>query len=164
MLIAIIATGICLMLLERLFPDQTLPVVRNWWSRVVIVNAFQLGVILLAMFTWDRWFLDWQAFKFDTWPAPIAGFLSYFLVTFVFYWWHRWRHNIPILWLIFHQVHHSPQRIETITSFYKHPLEIICNSLIIGTLNYLILGISFEAASWSMLYASLGEYFYHMNI
>ena len=29
------------------------------------------------------------------------------------------------LWLAFHQVHHSPSRIETITSFYKHPTEIV---------------------------------------
>jgi hypothetical protein len=28
-------------------------------------------------------------------------------------------------WLIFHQLHHSPSRIEAVTSFYKHPIEIL---------------------------------------
>ena len=68
------------------------------------------------------------------------------------------------LWLAFHQVHHSPNRIETITSFYKHPLEIVCNSIIIGSVNFLLLGLSLEGAAWSLLFASVGEYVYHMNI
>jgi hypothetical protein len=45
--------------------------------------------------------------------------MAYFVATFVFYWWHRWRHESAVLWRGFHQIHHSPQRLEVITSFYK---------------------------------------------
>ena len=47
--------------------------------------------------------------------------------TFVFYWWHRVRH-LPGFWVVFHQVHHSPARIEALTAFYKHPVEILTDS------------------------------------
>lgn len=164
MLTPIIIIGVSLIILERVFPDQKLPDAKGWWMRVVIINFFQLGIIYLAYFTWDRWFLEWQFYKLEIFPAYINGFLSYIVVTFIFYWWHKWRHDVNWLWRIFHQVHHSASRIETITSFYKHPLEIICNSLLISTINYFLLGISFESASWCLLYSSLGEYFYHMNI
>ena len=132
--------------------------------RVVIINILQLGVVFLATFTWDKWFLDWRFFEFSGLPDFLGGFLSYLGVTFVFYWWHRFRHDINFFWLAFHQIHHSPSRIETITSFYKHPGEIIVNSLIIGAINYFLFGLTVEAGAWCLLYASLGEYFYHMNI
>ena len=34
---------------------------------------------------------------------------------------------MPILWRTLHQLHHSPKRLEIVTSFYQHPLEIISN-------------------------------------
>jgi len=100
----------------------------------------------------------------ELWSPAIGGLIAYLILTFVFYWWHRWRHTVNFLWLALHQVHHSPKRIETITSFYKHPLEIVLNSLLIGSVNFLILGLSLEGAAFSLLFASVGEYVYHMNI
>jgi sterol desaturase/sphingolipid hydroxylase (fatty acid hydroxylase superfamily) len=94
----------------------------------------------------------------------VGGLITYFILTFVYYWWHRWRHDINFLWLTMHQVHHSPQRIETITSFFKHPLEIVANSLITGAVTYVLLGMPVEAAAWSMVFQAWGEFFYHMNI
>lgn len=163
MLVTIIIAGVLLVIAERIIPDQHLPYVKGWWLRVVIINSIQLAVILVGKFTWDLFFQEKQFLALGLHPI-IGGFLGYVIITFIFYWWHRWRHEINFLWLGFHQLHHSPSRIETITSFYKHPLEIIANSVIIGAVNHLLLGLSVEAAAWSLLYASLGEYFYHMNI
>lgn len=165
MLLYIILIGIIFIVLERLIPARKLPHVKGWWTRVIIINAFQLAILIVGFFTWDKWFENSSIWHFAEHLNPaIGGLLSYFIITFVFYWWHRWRHEINFLWLGFHQIHHSPQRIETITSFYKHPLEIILNSLIIGSINYLVLGLGVEAASFTLLYSSIGEYFYHMNI
>jgi sterol desaturase/sphingolipid hydroxylase (fatty acid hydroxylase superfamily) len=161
----IIGIGLLLIILERIIPDQKLPHVKGWWLRVIVLNIFQIGILFLGKATWDNWFVGVSLLNTsDYFSEPISGLIGYIAVTFFYYWWHRWRHTINFLWLTMHQVHHSPQRIETITSFYKHPLEIICNSIIIGAINFLILGLTIEAAAWSLLYAALGEYFYHMNI
>jgi len=161
----IIGIGVFLMILERIIPDQKLPHVKGWWTRVILINVMQLGVIILGSYTWDKWLQGASLLSFSKEFSPaIGGLLAYLIVTFVFYWWHRWRHDIDFLWLTFHQVHHSPQRIETITSFYKHPLEIICNSILIGSINFLILGLSIESAAYCLLFSSIGEYVYHMNI
>ena len=82
---------------------------------------------------------------------------------FFFYWWHRIRHANGF-WVIFHQVHHSPQRIEALTSFYKHPVEILSDSLLIALLMYPLLGASLAGAFWLNFFAATGEYFYHSNI
>lgn len=161
----IIGIGVFLMILERIVPDQKLPHVKGWWTRVIIINVLQLGIVILGSYTWDIWLKQFSLFSLSTQLSALTGGLvAYFIVTFVFYWWHRWRHDINFLWLTFHQLHHSPQRIETITSFYKHPAEIICNSILIGAINFLILGLSIESAAYCILFSSIGEYVYHMNI
>ncbi|MCH8033782.1 MAG: sterol desaturase family protein [Bacteroidetes bacterium] len=161
----IIGTGIFLMILERIIPDQKLPVVKGWWKRVIIINVLQLGIIILGRYSWDIWLKKVSLFSLSEQLNPIlGGLVAYFIMTFVFYWWHRLRHDINFLWLTFHQIHHSPQRIETITSFYKHPLEIIFNSILIGSINFLILGLSIDSAAYVLLFSSIGEYIYHMNI
>lgn len=165
MLYLIVAIGLGLMALERLVPATRLPAVKGWWVRVAVINTLQLGVVLLGGVTWDRWLQ--RASVFDL-PGAVgelpAAAIAYLILTFVFYWWHRARHEVSALWVGLHQVHHSASRIETITSFFKHPLEILCNSLIIGAIVFAILGLSPHAAAVVTLFCALAEFFYHMNI
>lgn len=165
MTLYILAIGLGFIILERLIPDQKLPIVKGWWSRVIILNVFQLGILYLGKYSWDQWFQNISIFNLsDHVNSFTGGIIAYLLVTFIFYWWHRWRHTVNFLWLSMHQIHHSPQRIETITSFYKHPLEIICNSIIMGIINFMILGLTINSAAWCLLLTAVAEYFYHMNI
>lgn len=69
-----------------------------------------------------------------------------------------------MLWRGFHQIHHSPQRLEVITSFYKHPVEMVVNSIIGSLLVYTLLGLSLEAGAVYTLCTALGEFFYHTNV
>lgn len=151
--------------LERVVPGWRLPRIRTWPLRVLLLNAVQIGVVILAGVSWERWFSSWSPFRLSQHVSPIAGgLLAYFIATFVFYWWHRWRHESDFLWRLFHQIHHSPQRIEVITSFYKHPAEMVMNSLIGSLLVYTVLGLSLEAGAIYTLCTALGEFFYHTNV
>ena len=164
MITTIILLGLILIILERIFPDRILPLVKGWWSRVIVINLMQFGIIMLGMVTWDIWFKTHQFYVIDGYPDFMLGFMAYLVITFVFYWWHRVRHDSYVLWVLFHQLHHSSSRLDKITSFYKHPLEIILNSLLMGSISYLLLGLNVEAVAWTILYSSIGEYVYHMNI
>ena len=92
----------------------------------------------------------------------VEGFIGWFVGTFFFYWWHRIRH-MQGFWEMFHQVHHSPARIEAITSFYKHPVEILADSALAAAILYFLLGCSLEGALWFNFFAATGEFFYHSN-
>lgn len=165
MLGLIIAVFAACFVLERLLPGWVLPRVRTWPARVVAVNAVQLGVVLLAGISWERWLSSWSLFQLSSHLPPLAGGLvAYVVATFVFYWWHRWRHEIGWLWLGFHQIHHSPQRIEVITSFYKHPGEMVCNSILGSVLVYTLLGLSPEAGAIYTACTAFGEFFYHTSV
>jgi sterol desaturase/sphingolipid hydroxylase (fatty acid hydroxylase superfamily) len=150
---------------ERLYPGWRLPNVRTWPLRVLLVNLVQLGVVTLAGLSWERWLSGRSLLGLSAHLGPVAGgLLAYFIATFVFYWWHRWRHEVNLLWLGFHQIHHSPQRLEVITSFYKHPGEMVVNSIIGSVLVYSILGLSLEAGAIYTACTALGEFFYHTNV
>jgi sterol desaturase/sphingolipid hydroxylase (fatty acid hydroxylase superfamily) len=165
MLWYLIAIGLGCMLLERRMPGWKLPAVRTWPLRVVAVNLVQVGVVLLAGVTWEKWLCARSLWHLSAHVSPAAGgVIAYVIATFVFYWWHRWRHESDLLWRLFHQIHHSPRRIEVITSFYKHPGEMIVNSLIGSALVYALLGLSVEAGAVYTACTALGEFFYHTNV
>lgn len=165
MLGIIFAAFVCCFVLERIVPGWTLPTVRTWPLRVLAINAVQLGVVLIAGVTWERWLSGWSLWQLSHHVSPVAsGLIAYFIATFVFYWWHRWRHEVDFLWRGFHQIHHSPQRLEVITSFYKHPGEMVVNSIIGSLLVFAVLGLSAQAAAIYTLCTALGEFFYHTNV
>ena len=153
------------MILERVFPDQALEKVKGWWFRVILLNIIQYGVVLLGYHSWELYLQKWSLFHLgQVFPPALGALMAYFVVSFVFYFWHRIRHDSNFLWLLCHQIHHSPSRIETITSFYKNPIEIMINSLIISTIVYTLFGFGAEEAALLTLYTAGAEFFYHMNI
>lgn len=149
---------------ERAIPGRNWPAVPGWWFRVIVLNAIQVLAVWLAGVLWEGWMKTHRPWSAD-WAGPVGGaFAGYLAITFVFYWWHRWRHEYQFLWNWLHQVHHSPQRIEVITSFYKHPFELISNSLIVSTILYMGVGLSPEAAAGALLLSGWAELFYHWNV
>lgn len=165
MLALLVAIAAGLFAVERLWPANELPKVRNWWARVIFVNVVQLGIVVLAGYTWDNWLRASSLFTLRAHFSPLTqGLIAYFISTFVYYWWHRWRHESKWFWRLCHQLHHSPARIELVTSFYKHPVEITLNSLISAGLVYLLLGYSVEAGAIYTFLTAVAEYFYHLNL
>ena len=152
-------------ILERIIPGWNLPNIKTWPVRVLLINAAQIGVVLLAGISWELWLSSWSVFNLSDSVSPaLGGLIAYFIATFVFYWWHRWRHEFDLLWIGFHQIHHSPRRLEVITSFYKHPGEMIVNSILGSLLVYTLLGLSLEAAAIYTFCTAIGEFFYHTNV
>ena len=139
--IIIIAATALFFLAERLLPGRELPEAPGWYARAAFLNICQLGIVLLAGIAWNRWLQEWSLFHISrAMPAFVQGLLGWFVGTFVFYWWHRVRHDSNFLWRVCHQFHHSPARIELLTAFYKRPVEIIADSVIASALLYSFLG------------------------
>ena len=85
-------------ILERLIPGWKLPQVSNWTIRVIAINFAQLGIVTLAGYTWEKWLSNASLFRLSNYLGSIAGgLIAYFIATFVFYWWHRWRHEVNVL-------------------------------------------------------------------
>ncbi len=162
--VLVLGAGLGMMLVERLIGARRWPVVPHWWPRALALNGVQGIAAFVGPYAWDRW-----------WPRSVEGpfaslglvgeaVVGYLAITFIYYWWHRTRHAVPFLWRWFHQVHHSPARIEIITSFYKHPFEIVTNALLSSAILYVLVGTRPEAAALAVMATGLAEFFYHWNV
>lgn len=149
--------------LERLFPRNKLPHKEGWLARAVSLNFIQFLVVIVAGYTWEVWLQGPSLFKLP-WTPFVNGLFAYVCITWAFYIYHYVRHDNNFLWLAIHQMHHSPVRIEAMTSFYKHPLEIIINSWIITVVTCPILGLDAETNTWLTIFSALAEFVYHINI
>ena len=162
-IITILAT-IFFLIIERLKPGRKLPQIKNWYYQAILINLVQLLITLATARLWIEIFGEISLFKISNWQSQILqGLFAWFIGTFFFYWWHRVRH-LKGFWLIFHQIHHSPSRIEAITSFYKHPIEILSDAILSALILYPLLGCSMMGAFWYNCFAGIVEYLYHSNI
>lgn len=160
----VLAVGLAMLLVERRIAARQWPQVDGWWPRAIAANFVQAAIAVIAGVAWDGWMIrhqPWSLSDLGLLPQALSG---YVVITFIYYWWHRWRHEIPLLWRWLHQFHHSPQRIELITSFYKHPLEIVVNGVVSSAIVYLIVGLEPAAATIAVTLTGLAEFVYHWNI
>lgn len=156
--------ALLMMILEYRSPGRQFRTVAGWWPRALVFNGVQAGSVFLSAQIWDRWLPQLPLLSGQSWPLAVEIGAGYLLITFVYYWWHRARHEVPLLWRWLHQLHHSPVRIEIITSFYKHPLEILVNGFLSAFILYVLLGLSAQAAAITVLITGVAELFYHWNV
>ena len=162
--LTVLGLAVLMIAVERLKPGRAWPSVRTWWARAVAVNLVQIGIVFLAGATWDGWLLRHRLWSAE--PLGVGGgaVVGYVVITFIYYWWHRARHTHDFLWRWLHQFHHSPQRIEIITSFYKHPLELVANGILSSAIVYLLVGLDLQAATLAVTLTGIAELFYHWNV
>ncbi len=164
-MVIIAAATLLFFIVERLLPGRELPESPGWYARAAFLNICQIGIVLIAGLGWNRSMQHRSLFHISaSIPPLLQGLLGWFVGTFVFYWWHRLRHESDLLWRVCHQIHHSPSRIELLTAFYKHPIEIAADSVIASALMFAVLGASPNGGAWFNVFAVLGEYFYHSNL
>ena len=150
----LVASTLVFLVWERAAPGRVLPHSTGWYFRSLSINFVQLGITLFTGRLWQEAFSGESLLGLSDANLPaLEGFLGWFVGTFVFYWWHRLRHRNG-WWAVFHQVHHSASRIEVLTSFYKHPVEILTNSLLTALILFPVLGVSLLAGFWYNFFAA----------
>ena len=162
--LGVLGAALVMMAVERWRPGRLWPKTPGWWPRCLALNVVQVTIALVAGASWDRWLPELAVVSLARWgtlPGALAGYL---VITFIYYWWHRARHESAPLWRWLHQVHHSPARIEVLTSFYKHPLEITLNAVLSSAILYSGLGLTPAQGALALAFTGLAELFYHWNV
>lgn len=160
----VLLIAVVMILVERRVRARPWPVVTGWWPRAALLNGFQVAAVFVVGETWDNWFPSLRLWDAGSLGVEVGALVGYLAITFVYYWWHRARHAVPLLWRWLHQIHHSPQRLEIITSFYKHPLEILANGALSSFVLYAMVGVSPAAGALAVAVTGVAELFYHWNV
>ncbi|MEM6927771.1 MAG: sterol desaturase family protein [Myxococcota bacterium] len=150
--------------LEAGWPRRATRPDTSWRLRALALSLVQVAVAYAGGVVLDPWLQGlrlWSAAGLGLVGGTVWGYLG---VTLLWYWWHRARHEVPFLWRTLHQVHHSPTRLELLTTYYKHPLECVTNVVLGGAALYGVLGLTPGQAAAVTALCGLAEFFYHWNV
>ena len=159
----IISMYLVLMLWEAVFPGRRLPVIKFWKIRGITVFFFYFYLSSYLPLLWDEYLPGTQLFDLSGWGSmgAIAGILVYELGMYI---WHRTMHNSKWLWKMFHQMHHSAERLDTYGAFYFSPLDMI-GWTALGTVCFsIIAGMTPQAITITLLVTNFLGIFQHANI
>jgi sterol desaturase/sphingolipid hydroxylase (fatty acid hydroxylase superfamily) len=160
----VIALYAGLMIWEALFPARPLPHVKYWKLRGLIFFAIYFYLSSYLPMLWNTYLSAYQLFDLTVlgtaWGA-IAGIMLY---QFGVYFWHRSMHNNNLLWRVFHQMHHSAERVDTYGAFLFSPMDMIGYTVLGSLLLVLVAGFSPQASTIILLANTFFAMFQHANI
>lgn len=73
-------------------------------------------------------------------------------------------HKFDLLWRVFHQLHHSPRRIEALSAFYMHPFDGMAATFLNAMCCYFVLGLNVYGTAVSLLFAALYNIYIHADL
>ena len=153
-----------LMVWEALAPARKLPHIRHWKLKGMIsFSAFFFVSSYLPIWI-DPFVSEYMLFDLSglgTLGGILVGILSYELV---FYTYHRSVHKFTPLWRVFHQMHHSAERVDTYGAFFLSPAEMISFTVLGSFVFAFIMGLSPQAVTAIILLLNFLSIFQHANI
>lgn len=153
-----------LMLLEYLFPARKLPAAPFWVLRGFLAFVLYFFISNYLPLLTDGFLSQYRLFdatELPVWAAVLTGLLVY---EFGLYCWHRAMHSSKFLWRIFHQMHHSAERLDTAGAFWFSPMDMVGFTLLVSITFNVIIGLPVEAVVIILQITFFLAIFQHMNI
>jgi len=153
-----------LVALDVLRPARAFPRVRWWRLRGVLGFALYLALAGALPLLWDGWLGEHRlldASGLDPWVGGVIGVLVLQLFSYA---WHRTMHSVPLLWRLFHQMHHSAERLDVFGAFLFHPLDVLGFTFVGSFALVFVFGVSAEAAMVANVIGLVCAVFQHANI
>jgi len=149
---------------EALRPARSLPTIRGWKLRAIasFVAYFYLSTYLPLL--WDGYLARYQLIDLSglgTWAGAAAGIFVY---EGLLYFWHRAMHESDGMFLSFHQMHHSAERIDSFGAFYFGPLDMVGFTLLGSLSLVLVIGLTPSAATVFLFATAFLGIFQHLNV
>jgi len=158
-------TYLAMLGIEALFPARQFPPIPYWRLKGFCFLTVQgLLATLTPLVIPEHWLAAHRLINLEGLGVVGGAMLGYAVVSLVSYAWHRSAHTFSPMWRLFHQIHHSPQRVDMSGAALFHPLETVAFLLIGALVTTLVLGLDPVAAALTGYIAAFYGYFQHMNI
>lgn len=151
--------------IESLIPARQFPNIPYWRLKGFCFLTVQgLLATLTPLVIPEAWLERHRLIDLTGIGVAGGAVLGYAVLSLVNYVWHRSAHTFPVMWRLFHQIHHSPQRMDMSGAALFHPLETIAFFSIATVVTTLVLGLDPVAAAATGYIAAFYGYFQHMNV
>ncbi len=160
----ILSMYLVLIVWEAIFPARKLPAIRFWRIKGIAAFIFFFYLSTYLPLAYSQWLPSAQLIDLSKMNIAVATVLGVLLYEGGLYVWHRTMHRNNVLWRVFHQMHHSAERLDTYGAFYFSPFDMIGFTLL-GTLCFsIILGLPAAAVTLILLITNFFSIFQHANI
>jgi len=166
-LIGLLIPGIyvAMLALEGAWADRLFPRVRLWKLRGAVFIVLMIASnALLPLAVPAAWLDAHRLLDLRGLGIVWGALLGYLVLSFVNYWVHRAEHRFGFVWRIFHQLHHSAERVDVSGAAYTHPSEMVLMVTVSVTVTVLVLGLDPRAAAVTGLIGAFYSMFQHWNI
>ncbi|AEM72035.1 fatty acid hydroxylase [Allomuricauda ruestringensis DSM 13258] len=160
----ILAIYAVLMIWEALFPARQLPLVKYWKLKGMIFFVLFFYLSSYLPLIWDGYLAEYQLMDLTGLGTLWGALVGVLLYQFGVYVWHRAMHRSNVLWRVFHQMHHSVERIDTYSAFIFSPMDMIGFTALGSLLLVLVAGFTPQAATVIILVNTFFSMFQHSNI
>ena len=149
---------------ERMAPAQKLAESRAWPLRGIIAFVLFFYLSTYLPLIWNDFLTPYQLFDLSAVHPAVAAVAGLLVSEFAVYWYHRSLHGSNVLWRVFHQMHHSAERVDTFGAFYFSPMDIIGFTALSSLALVVVVGMSPPAATAVLLLTTFLTIFQHTNI
>ena len=153
-----------LMIWEALFPGRQLPPIKNWKIRGLASFFFFFYLSTYLPMFWDTFFSQYQIFDVAFLGTYVGALIAVMVYELGVYFWHRAMHRSDRLWKMFHQMHHSAERLDSYGAFYFSPWDMIGWTLLGSICMVMVVGLTPQAATLALLTTTFLGMFQHTNI
>jgi len=160
----VIAIFMVLMMLEELFPGRRLPTIRFWKVKGIAAFIVYFYLSSYLPLIWNDFLAPYQVFDMS-FLGNIGGALVALLIyEFGVYVWHRAMHKSNFLWRVFHQMHHSAERVDSYGAFFFSPMDMIGFTFLTSLSLVVVGGFTPEATIYAIYGATFLAVIQHANI
>jgi len=137
-----VATFLFFLVTERIFPRRTYPPIR-WWTAIGVVGFVVTAVIATLMPALVPPSLSqYHLFNLSGLGLVAGVLIGYPLTALGSALVHRSFHEFHPLWLMGHQLHHSPRRLDIPGSVFFHPVDIAVQTVPATIVSVFVLGLN----------------------
>lgn len=149
---------------EALFPAIELPKVKNWKLKGLVSFIVYFFLSSYLPLITDPFLSKYQLFDLTGLGNLGGGILAIVLYEFGLFFWHWAIHKSDILWRVFHQMHHSAERMDTYGAFYFSVFDMIGFTFLGSICLALLIGVTPQAVTIMLLTTMFLAIFQHTNI
>lgn len=162
--IIVISIFLALVLSEEVFPGRPLPKIKYWKIKGVL--SF-LGYFFLSSYLpllWNETLSRYQLFDMSSLGDAGGAIAALLIYEFGVYVWHRSMHSSNLLWRIFHQMHHSAERVDTNGAFLFSPMDMLGFTFLTSLALVVVGGFTVQATLYAIYGATFLAVIQHANI
>ncbi|GAB3026552.1 hypothetical protein GCM10027051_34180 [Niabella terrae] len=152
------------MFAEILIPGRNLPVIRFWRIKGITAFFIYFFVSSYLPLIWNVYLAEYKIFDLTFLGDYWGGLTALIIYEFGVYVWHRSMHKSHVLWRVFHQMHHSAERVDVYGAFYFSLMDMIGFTFLTSLAMVWVAGFTAQATIYAIYGATFLAVIQHTNI